>query len=100
MIDIGPIFRTLLHNKLGAFLIALQIALTLAIVTNAAFIIQQRAASIERPTGVDEPNTALFFTTVYDEQIDERQLIRDDLDALRAIPGVIAVTPTSAFIMG
>ena len=96
MIDIGPIFRTLLHNKLGAFLIALQIALTLAIVTNAAFIIQQRAASIDRPTGVDEPNTALFFGTVYDEQIDERQLIRDDLEALRAIPGVIAVTPTNS----
>ena len=96
MIDIGPIFRTLLHNKLGALLIALQIALTLAIVTNAAFIIQQRAAYIERPSGVDEFNTALFFTTIYDEQIDERQLIRDDLEALRAIPGVIAVTPTNS----
>ena len=37
MTDIGPIFRALLHKRLGALIIALQIALTLAIVTNAAF---------------------------------------------------------------
>lgn len=96
MIDIGPIFRTLLNNKLGAFLIALQIALTLAIVTNAAFIIQQRATYVERPTGLDEANTATFSTTLFDQQIDERQLVRDDLEALRAIPGVIAVTTTNS----
>lgn len=96
MTDIGPIFRALLHNKLGALLIALQIALTLAIVTNAAFIIQQRSAHIARPSGLDEAHTALFFTTVFDSQIDQRQLIRDDLEALRAIPGVIAVTPTNS----
>ena len=96
MNDIGPIFRALLHNKLGALLIVLQIALTLAIVTNAAFIIQQRSADIERPTGVDEANTAVFYTTVYDKQMDQRQLIRDDLEALRAIPGVVAVSPTNS----
>lgn len=96
MKDIGPIFRALLHNKLGALLIVLQIALTLAIVTNAAFIIRQRSADIERPTGVDEANTAVFYTTVYDKQMDQRQLIRDDLEALRAIPGVVAVSPTNS----
>ena len=47
MNDLGPIFRTLMRNRLGALLIALQIALTLAIVTNAGFIIQQRAAVLE-----------------------------------------------------
>jgi putative ABC transport system permease protein len=96
MKDIGPIFRALLHNKLGALLIILQIALTLAIVTNAAFIIRQRSADIDRPSGVDEPNTAVFYTTVYDKQMDQRQLIRDDLEALRAIPGVVAVSPTNS----
>ncbi len=90
MKDIGPIFRALLHNKLGALLIALQIALTLAIVTNANFIIQQRSADIERPTGLDEANTGLVVTTIFDLKVDQMQLLRDDLEALRAIPGVIA----------
>lgn len=96
MTDIGPIFRALLHNKLGALLIALQIALTLAIVTNAAFIIQQRSANIERPTGVDEKNTVVISTTIFDKQLDQLQLVRDDLEALRAIPGVIAASPVNS----
>jgi putative ABC transport system permease protein len=96
MNEIGPIFRALTRNKLGAMLIALQIALTLAIVTNAAFIIRERAADIARPSGLDEANTALFITTLFDSKVDQRQLYRDDLDALRAIPGVIAATPAQA----
>lgn len=96
MMEIGPIFRALTRNKLGALLIALQIALTLAIVTNAAFIIRERAADIARPSGLDEANTALFITTLFDSKVDQRQLFRDDLDKLRSLPGVIAVTPTQS----
>jgi putative ABC transport system permease protein len=96
MMEIGPIFRALTRNKLGALLIALQIALTLAIVTNAAFIIRERAADIARPSGLDEANTALFITTLFDSKVDQRQLFRDDLDKLRSLPGVIAATPTQS----
>ena len=96
MKDIGPIFRALLHNKLGALLIALQIALTLAIVTNAVFIIQDRSADIARPTGLDEANTGLFITTVFDTNLDQKQLIRDDLEVLRALPGVLAAIPVNS----
>jgi putative ABC transport system permease protein len=96
MKDIGPIFRALTRNKLGALLIALQIALTLAIVTNAAYIIQERAGNIARPTGLDEENTALFVTNLFDSNVDQRQLYRDDLAALRSIPGVIAATPSQS----
>jgi len=93
MRDLGPIFRTLLRNKLGALLIALQIALTLAVVTNAAFIINQRASDVARPSGLDEANTAIFVTTLFDQNVDQRQLYRDDLEHLRGLPGVIDAIP-------
>lgn len=96
MKDLGPIFRTLMRNRLGALLIAVQIALTLAIVTNAAFIIQQRSADIARPTGLDEPNTGLFITTLFDTKLDQMQIMRDDLEALRAIPGVVSAVATNS----
>ncbi len=96
MNNFGPIFRALLRNRMGALLIALQIALTLAIITNAAFIISQRSANIARPSGLDEENTAMFITTLFDPKVDQKQVYRDDLDALRAIPGVIAVTTTQS----
>jgi putative ABC transport system permease protein len=96
MKDIGPIFRALTRNKLGALLIALQIALTLAIVTNAAYIIQERAGNIARPSGLDEANTSFFVTNLFDSNVDQRQLYRDDLEALRAIPGVVAAAPAQS----
>ena len=42
--DVMPILSALKRNKVGAILIALQLALTLAIVSNALFIISQRCA--------------------------------------------------------
>jgi putative ABC transport system permease protein len=96
MKDIGPIFRALTRNKLGAMLIALQIALTLAIVTNAAYIISERAENIARPSGLDEANTALIITNLFDSNVDQRQLYRDDLDAIRSIPGVLAASPAQS----
>ena len=96
MKDIGPIFRALMHNRMGALLIALQIALTLAIVINSAFIIQQRSADIASPTGLDEANTAIFYTNLFEPNVDQRQLYRDDLESIRAMPGVIAATHTNS----
>ena len=88
--ELRPILSALLRNKTGAILIALQIALTLAIVTNAAFIILQRSESISRPSGLDEKNTIIAVTVDFGSNLDSKQLIRDDLDHINAMPGVRA----------
>ena len=46
--EIRPIFSSLLRNKTGALLIAAQVALSLAIVANALYIIQDRVARAAR----------------------------------------------------
>ena len=53
-IQIRPILVALRQHKAGTALIALQIALTLAIVCNALFIINQRLANLSEVSGVDE----------------------------------------------
>jgi len=88
--EIRPILSALFRNKIGALLIALQIALTLAIITNAAFIIQQRSEFISLPSGLDEANTIIAITTDFDSNLDSRQLMLDDLDHLNNMPGVKA----------
>ena len=87
--EFRPILSAMSRNKTGAALIALQIALTLAIVTNAAFIIQHRSERIARPSGLDEENTLIAATTNFAANLDGQQLVRDDLEAIRAIPGVV-----------
>ena len=54
--EFRPIISAMRRNKVGAILIAVQMAITLAILCNALFIIEQRVASSRRPTGADEAN--------------------------------------------
>ena len=54
--DVLLILRALRRNKLGAILIGLQIALTLAIVCNSLSVIQQFVQRMQQPTGIDEAN--------------------------------------------
>ncbi|MEM9058026.1 MAG: cell division protein FtsX, partial [Pseudomonadota bacterium] len=90
--ELRPIFSALLRNKTGAFLISLQIALTLAVVANALFIIMQRIELMNRPTGMDVDNIVMVSSSGFTPDFDVRGSLREDLEALRAIPGVVAAT--------
>lgn len=94
--EVRPILSALLRNKTGAVLIAMQVALTLAIVCNAIFIISVRQDNMNRPSGLDEPNTVMAGSVLFDESQDFMQVVRDDLNAIRQLPGVVSVTPMSS----
>jgi len=89
-IQIRPILIALRRHKAGTVLIALQIALTLAIVCNALFIIHQRLASLSESSGVDEHNVFVIYNqwagNMSTQQIDAQ--MRADVVALRQLPGV------------
>ena len=88
--EIQPILAAMRRNKFGAILICLQMAVTLAVLCNAIFVIQQRVAWTQRPTGVDEGN--LF--TMRNEWIGIKNFdeviarTKQDVAALRSLPGV------------
>jgi putative ABC transport system permease protein len=94
-----PMISALRKHKAGVLLIALQIALTLAIVCNAVFIIGQRVVKINRPTGMQESNLFLVSQQWVGapsgddaagvEKLDSMQ--QSDLAALRALPDVASV---------
>ena len=90
--EFRPILSALLRNKLGALLIALQIALTLAVLVNAVFIIQGRVAKIARDTGMDVDNIITVQSVGIADDFDVASSVRRDLAALEAMPGVVAAT--------
>ena len=91
-LEIRPILATLRRHKTAASLIVLQVALTCAIVCNALFLIMQRVDRINEPTGLaDDQLVALAVAGVAPSQNAEAQT-REDLAALRAVPGVQAVS--------
>ena len=97
--EIRPIFSSLLRNKTGALLIAAQVALSLAIVANALYIIRDRLALAARPSGVAD-ETSLFRIGVApmadpDSVEGKLAILERNASVLRALPGVSSVALTN-----
>jgi putative ABC transport system permease protein len=90
-IPVRPIVSSLVRHKAGVFIMACQVALTLAIVANVIFIITQRVALIFQPSGIDEANIIIVDNHWVGPLTLEEAHARTDADlaALRALPGVI-----------
>ena len=97
--EIRPIVSSLLRNKTGALLIAAQVALSLAIVANALYIIRDRLTLAARPSGVAEEANVfrIGVQPLTEASTPEAKLAAEQRDeaALRAIPGVVSVALTN-----
>lgn len=96
MLEIGPIFKALLRSKVGAVLLLLQIAITTAIVSNAAFIIKDRAQYLNQSTGYAEDELFSFNIMTFGDTDNVMQQLKVDLEVLRKLPGVKSVSATNA----
>jgi putative ABC transport system permease protein len=94
--ELAVILKSLRRNKIGAVVIAVQIAVTLAILCNALFIIQQRVAASHRPSGVDEANIFRVKNQWVGDPKDLPARLRADLDALRGLDGVVDAYATNS----
>jgi putative ABC transport system permease protein len=96
--EIGPIARAILRNKIRFGLVILQIAITLAVVTNAINMILAERAKMLRPSGFDDDNLMWVrsrpFATAFGERGYRISSAEADLRELKTIPGVRAVTNT------
>lgn len=86
--EIRPILSALTHHKTGTVLVALQIAVSLAIIVNAMFIIAARVEKINRPTGMDNHNLIAVSLRGVGTDYDAPANIQRDLDMLRHLPDV------------
>jgi putative ABC transport system permease protein len=91
--EMRPILSALLRNRAGALLVAIQIAITLAIVVNAVYLTQVRVSKIGRPSGIDDQNIFSLSSTGFDKGFDFHAMVRDDMALLRQLPGVIDAAP-------
>jgi len=95
-LNIRPILSALLRNRAGAVLVSVQIAIALAVMTNAVYIVKQRLDYINRPTGFDIANILVVASTGFRENFDYEASLTEDLTYLRSVPGVIAASATNA----
>ena len=88
-----PILSALLRNRAGALLVAIQLALTLAIVVNAVYVTEQRLSKIGRPSGLDDQNQFAVPVTGFEKDFDFFAMVRADMAMLRDMPGIVDATP-------
>ena len=93
--EIRPIFSVLMRSKTAPLLVAVQVALSLAILANALYVVNLRQASSARPSGLaDEANTITMTVRPVKRQTHDEAIAQQkrDVEVLRALPGVKAAT--------
>ncbi|HUP62100.1 MAG TPA: FtsX-like permease family protein [Thermoanaerobaculia bacterium] len=95
---IGPIVRAMKHNRMRFSLIILEIAITLAIVTNCVNMILAERAKMKQKSGFDDDHLITIFTTPFAPEFRENSYVENvvnaDLRAIKAMPGVKAAAVT------
>jgi putative ABC transport system permease protein len=85
-------------NKVRYGLIAAEIALTLAIVANCVNLIRDARREMAIPSGFDDENLLSVRSTPFDKAFEEDgyldNAVRQDLDAIRSVPGVVEASNT------
>lgn len=87
MWQLAPIFRTLLRHKLGVFLLVSQIACSIIIISNMAYISQHIIRHINHPSGFSEHQLFAVTLRPLNSLISYAQAQRD-MDNLQQLAGV------------
>ena len=96
MKELGPILRMMFHNRVGTTLVALQIAITIAILMNSLAWIGSLVSDISKPSGIDEANIFSVSSLSLNTDFDARAAVEEDLMLIRSLPGVVAAKQTNA----
>ncbi len=94
--ELRPILSALMRSRVALVLLGLQIALTLAIVCNSLFIISERAALMERPSGMNEADTFVLSSIGFGADFNLKNAIAEDIGMMRSLPGVVDAAPINS----
>ena len=93
--NLRPIASALWRNRTGAMLVAFQIAIGLAVLVNAVYVVKQRVDKINRPNGMDVENIFVIASAGFAKDFDYETSWREDLATIRGLPGVKAASLVS-----
>lgn len=94
-LNLRPLLAALSRNPTGALLVIAQIAITLAVLCNAASLVAHAIARINRPAGFDVRDTFVIGVAPLASDFNIASAEREDLTYVRALPDVAAATVTN-----
>jgi putative ABC transport system permease protein len=100
--EFRPILSALLRSKTGAILVALQVAISLAILANALHIVNLRQAVAARPSGLADESSLFYIQVRHLREGDHNEQLatqKAETATLRAVSGVTSVAFASQMPM-
>jgi putative ABC transport system permease protein len=94
-VEIRALLSALRRSKTGPLLVGAQIAITLAVIVNVAYLVQQRLEDASKPTGLDLNNMFWIATRPNSSEYNYAVAIKADLMYLNSLPGVVGATVTN-----
>jgi putative ABC transport system permease protein len=91
-VSIKTISKALWRSPSGPLLLAAQVALSLMIFANVAFVIDARLDTGAGSTGLDLPNIFWIWTRGQGKDYDQQSTVKFDLEYLNLLPGVVAAS--------
>ncbi|WMW81395.1 FtsX-like permease family protein [Undibacterium cyanobacteriorum] len=98
--EMRPILSALLRNKTGPLLVAIQVALSLAMLVNALYVVELRLDAATRPSGIADESTS-FRVNIGNQKLggheDQIAMQKQEAATIRAVPGVKSVARVNSF---
>jgi putative ABC transport system permease protein len=98
--EIRALLSAMWRSRVGPVLVAAQVAITLAVVVNVAYIVKLRVDNISQPTGIDIDNMFWVAMQAYAPEYKPGVAVPTDLTWLQSIPGVVAAANSSLVPQG
>jgi putative ABC transport system permease protein len=93
---IRALWNSLRRSPAGPLLLAAQVALSMMIFANVAYVVSVRLETTGRPTGMDLDNIFWIHSEGDGRNYDQQSITRFDLEYLNSLPGVLAACATSS----
>ncbi|HEY0747778.1 MAG TPA: FtsX-like permease family protein [Steroidobacteraceae bacterium] len=94
--NIKALTRSLWRDPLGPLLLAAQVALSMMIFANVAYVVFVRLDTTSRSTGMDLENIFWISSQGYAADYDQQSTVKFDLEYLNSLPGVVAACATDS----
>ena len=93
--EIKPILLSLKQRKAFSTLIVLQVAITLSVMTISALLTRVTLKEWNLPSGLAHDNIVAVYPQIFDNSVNQKETVINDLEKLKNLPGVVNATPTN-----
>jgi len=94
--EVRHLLSALWRSRTGPCLIAVQIAITLAVLVNVTYLIALRVDTYSQPTGMDIDNVFWIHSQSFTSDYDQKNAVASDLQWLNSLPGVTAAAAATS----